>query len=60
MTKKCPLSMSGDSPKLCREEQCNGWINNECYLNRQTLSMYYISKNLDNILYELERIREGK
>lgn len=58
MSKACPLSMSGQSPKLCITDRCNGWINGECYLNRETLSKYYTAKNLDSILYEINQIRQ--
>lgn len=56
MSKICPLSMSSDTPKPCKESKCNGWVNEECYLNRQTLSQYFITRNLGDICYELERI----
>lgn len=53
MSKICPLSMAGE-PTECYKEECNGYINGECYLNRQTLSQYYTSKNLDDMKYSIE------
>lgn len=41
----CPLSMSRDMPVECSKNQCSGYVGGECFLNKITLSLYFIAKN---------------
>lgn len=57
MIKICPLSMSGESPKQCKRSDCIGWTDGQCFLNRITLSMYFIAKDLGRISYDIEEMK---
>lgn len=58
--------MSGE-PTECYEDDCMGWINDDCVWNNISLSLYFTSKNMQNIQYDMEiiaddveRMREGR
>lgn len=57
MSKICPLSMGGE-PTECYEEECNSFINGDCFLNNISLSLYFCSKNMQNIQQDIEGIAE--
>lgn len=63
MEKICPISMAGE-PTYCFKEECNSYINGDCFLNNMSLSYYFLSKNLQGIqqdigaiAYDIERMR---
>lgn len=58
MTKICPLSMAGE-PTECYEDDCNGYINGDCYLNNISLSLYFCSKNMQNISADVEDMADN-
>ena len=45
----CPLSMNRTQIMDCEQWECNGWIDGECFLNKMTLSLYYIAKNTNEM-----------
>lgn len=66
MNKICPLTMIYEEAE-CIQDECNGYINGECFLNRISLSIFYAAKNLNIIAEEIEdtagnieRMREGR
>lgn len=55
----------GGVPTECYKEECNSYINGDCFLNNMSLSLYFLSKNLQNIQQDIEEIadeieRKGK
>ena len=57
MSKICPLSMGGEPTECCKED-CNSFVNGDCFLNNISLSLYFISKNMQNIQQDMENMSE--
>ena len=55
MAKICPYSMAGE-PMECYQEECMAWADNECSkFVRESLSLYFIARNLKGISEKMER-----
>lgn len=58
MNRICPYSMASE-PTECYQEECMAWSEGECSkFQRESLSQYYIAKNMKEIREELKKIRD--
>lgn len=44
--KICPFSLAGSEDVQCLTGECMGWKDGECFIERMSLSLYLIAKNL--------------
>ena len=50
--------MAGE-PTECYEDECTSYINGDCFLNNISLSLYFISKNIQNIQQDIESMTDN-